>query len=92
MAMITWPFPVSSRTEKKIVDCPTCYGMGSALCTNCSSTASDQASSGLPPGKTYERADGTACIHDYEHTLLGNCWHRYSCKFCPAFVQVDSGD
>jgi hypothetical protein len=32
------------------------------------------------------------CQHDYEHTLLGNCYHGHTCKKCGHYYTVDSGD
>jgi DNA-directed RNA polymerase subunit RPC12/RpoP len=47
-------------------------------------------------GKTFARADGTPCLHEYvglsdpHETMRG--WHKYRCKHCPDYYEIDSGD
>lgn len=33
-----------------------------------------------------------SCLHEYKHTLLGNCYHGYNCVKCGASYTVDSSD
>lgn len=48
---------------------------------------------GVASGKTYTRADGTACLHNYRTVPTG--WKhvtRYQCEHCPYSYDLDSGD
>ena len=57
-------------------------------CTNCGAQTMYGQSSGVVP----LRADGQPCKHEYEHTLAGNCYHRYTCNHCNYTYYIDSGD
>src|SRR5271166_4100465 len=30
------------------------------------------------------------CNHKFKRTLLGNCWHKYTCELCSKSYEVDS--
>ena len=57
-------------------------------CANCGG----QTMSCCGTGRVLLRPDGTPCQHEYEHELLGNCYHGYTCKHCGDIYAIDSGD
>lgn len=57
-------------------------------CYNCGA----QKMYGRATGLTKLRADGEPCKHDYEHRLIGRCYHNYRCKHCNDSYDIDSGD
>lgn len=77
-----------------VVTCPACNGTrlshnGKKACHNCGG----QTMHGVASGKTYTRADGTACLHNYRTVPTG--WKhvtRYQCEHCPYSYDLDSGD
>ena len=44
------------------------------------------------PGNDVTYVTWDLCIHDYKHTLLGRCWHKYTCTKCSSSFEIDSGD
>lgn len=45
-----------------------------------------------PTGKTYLRADGTPCIHEYKATYTRNCYVVRECLHCPFTYDIDTSD
>jgi DNA-directed RNA polymerase subunit RPC12/RpoP len=43
-------------------------------------------------GQVRVRADGTACVHEYDYRLAGRCYHEYTCRHCGHQFYIDSGD
>ena len=56
-------------------------------CRNCGG----QYMSGAPTGKTLQREDGTACVHEYTGQNLGRCYNGYTCQHCGDYYTIDSG-
>lgn len=58
-------------------------------CTNCGA----QTMYGQATGIVLLRKDNNEpCLHEYNYTKLGNCYHGYNCKHCGHSYQIDSGD
>ena len=47
---------------------------------------------GQATGLTYERDDGTPCIHEYEVYRQSMSYTVYKCKHCGTGYDIDSGD
>lgn len=58
------------------------------LCRNCGG----QYMSLKPTGKVPRNRRGHACVHKYQHSLAGRCYHRYTCVYCNDEYHIDSGD
>lgn len=43
-------------------------------------------------GQIYDLYAWEGCEHEFEHKLLGNCYHGYTCKHCGHKYSIDSGD
>lgn len=44
----------------------------------------------LPAWEEVKYYTWTDCAHQFEHRLLGNCWHEYTCPVCKRSYEVDS--
>jgi len=90
-----------------VVDCPSCNGTGRvpytgtldektlAICSWYDPDTNTEACGNckyVMPGKTILNVHGEPCVHDFRHTLLGNCYHGWSCVHCTTGYTVDSGD
>ena len=77
----------------KLVPCPTCNQThkqpDGRPCQNCGG----QSPLGFTSGLTYEREDGTACVHETVGTpTFFPSVTEHRCKHCPFYFQVDLGD
>ena len=58
-------------------------------CRNCGG----QRMYGNSSGVVRRRKDNNEpCVHEYNYTKLGNCYHNCTCKHCGDSYNIDSGD
>lgn len=58
-------------------------------CDNCGGQTMSMCATGMT---TIDPATGLGCMHEFAHTLAGNCYHRYDCRRCGDRYHIDSGD
>lgn len=58
-------------------------------CDNCGGQTMSLKATGMT---RIDPTTGLGCMHEFTHTLAGNCYHRYDCGRCGARYHIDSGD